>query len=181
MGELPAVEMEILKCFERGDTRAMELLYDNYADTLYGIVLKMVGDEAKAQDILQESFIKIWKRSKQYDSSKGRLFTWLLTIVRNQSIDYIRKKERRGEIQGSSNDVYLQNVDSGDADLSVNHDIVKVLKELDVEKRKLIEHSFILGYTHPEIAEKFNIPLGTVKTKIRAAMQSLREIFGNGR
>jgi len=181
MAELSSVEIEILKCFERGDTRAMDLLYENYADTLYGIALKMVGDEAKAQDILQESFVKIWKRSRQYNASKGRLFTWLLTIVRNQSIDYIRKQDRRGEIQGSSNDVYLKNMDSGDSDLSVNHDIAKVLKELDKEKRELIEHSFILGYTHPEIAEKFNIPLGTVKTKIRGAMQNLREIFGNGR
>ncbi|MCA1761742.1 MAG: RNA polymerase sigma factor [Cryomorphaceae bacterium] len=181
MAELSSVEKEILKCFERGDTRAMDLLYDNYADTLYGIALKIVGDEAKAQDILQESFVKIWKRSRHYDASKGRLFTWLLTIVRNQSIDFIRKRDRRGEIQGSSNDVHLQNVESGDVDVSVKHDIGKVLKELDKDKRELIEHSFILGYTHPEIAEKFDIPLGTVKTKIRAAMHNLREIFGNGR
>jgi RNA polymerase sigma-70 factor (ECF subfamily) len=178
---LSPVEREILERFEKGDAGAMDLLYDNYSEALYGIAYRMLGDEEKAQDVLQEAFVKIWQRSRHYDPSKGRLFTWLLTIVRNQAIDAIRKRNRQSEIQGPAGDVLLNNIDSESTDLGVNHDIQKVLGQLDGQHRELIEHSYILGYTHPEIAEKFDIPLGTVKTRIRMAMSELRNIFGNGR
>ncbi len=174
------VEKEIVEMFAAGNVRAMELLYDNYADTLYGIIFGMVRDEAQAQDILQEAFVKIWQHSREYDPSKGRLFTWLLSIARNKAIDAIRKNKRSGKIYSTSTDVIMQVVEADNTDLSVNHDIMKVLAQLSDHNKELIEHSFILGYTHPEIAEKFNIPLGTVKTRIRNAMSELRTLFGNG-
>lgn len=159
----------------------MALLYDHYADTLYGIAFKIVGSEEKAADVLQDAFVKIWKQSKSYDSSKGRLFTWVLSIVRNQAIDAVRKSGRRGEIQGDLADVSIENEPAKTSNKSTEMDLETVLSGLEDEQRTLIEHSYILGYSHPEIAEKFNLPLGTVKTRIRSAMIELRAIFGNGR
>lgn len=174
------VEKEILKLFAEGNVKAMDLLYDHYSDALYGVILRMVGDEAIAADVLQESFVKVWKNSRSYDPSKGRLFTWLMRIVKNKAIDSIRKTGRKAEIHSELRVVNKEDsIES--ADPSVQHDLNTVLSRLDGEQRDLIEHSYILGYSHPEIAEKFDIPLGTVKTRIRNGMKELRLIFGNGR
>jgi len=158
----------------------MDLLYDNYSDALYGVILRMVGDEAVAGDVLQEAFVKIWQNSKSYDPDKGRLFTWLMRIVKNKSIDAIRKKNRKSEIQSELKVVY-DGEGSTSPDPSVKQDLKTVLSRLDEDQRDLVEHSYILGFSHPEIAEKFDLPLGTVKTRIRSAMKELRTIFGNGR
>jgi RNA polymerase sigma-70 factor (ECF subfamily) len=174
------VEKEILRLFEEGDVKAMDLLYDNYSDALYGVSLRIVGDEATAADVLQESFVKIWQSSKSYDPEKGRLFTWLMRIVKNKSIDAVRKKNRKTEIRSELKVVY-DGEGSSSPDPSVKQDLKTVLSKLDTDHRNLVEHSYILGYSHPEIAEKFNLPLGTVKTRIRSAMKELRTIFGNGR
>ena len=176
-----SVEKEILECFENGDDRAMELLYDNYGDTFYGIAHQILKDEALAVDVLQDAFVKVWKKSANYDPGKGRLFTWVLSIVRNQAIDALRKAGRRNEIQGDMADVSISNEPSGTVNHDVRMDVNTVLSKLEKDKRVLIEHSYILGYSHPEIAKKFDMPLGTVKTRIRNAMIELREIFENGR
>jgi len=173
------VEKEILRLFEEGNVKAMDLLYDNYSDALYGVILRMVGSEAIASDVLQDSFVKIWQNSRSYDPSKGRLFTWLVRIVKNKSIDAIRKTGRKEEIQSELKIVH-KNDRSDSSDPTLQHDLNTVLSNLDKDQRNLIEHSYILGYSHPEIAEKFDIPLGTVKTRIRNAMKELRSIFGNG-
>jgi RNA polymerase sigma-70 factor (ECF subfamily) len=178
---LSKVEQEIIKLFKAGDVRAMDLLYDHYADTLYGIVCKMLGNEEEAQDVLQDAFVKIWKRSSHYDASKGRLFTWLLSIVRNQAIDLIRKKDRRGEIQGAPSDVHIENKPTDQKAEGTDMDVKTVLTQLSAEQKQLVEYSYIYGYSHSEIAKKLDLPLGTVKTKIRSAMQELRLVFGNGR
>jgi RNA polymerase sigma factor (sigma-70 family) len=174
------VEKEILRSFEEGNVKAMDLLYDHYSDALFGVIIRIVRDEAIASDVLQESFVKIWQNSRSYDPSKGRLFTWLICIARNKSIDTIRKIGRKAEIHSE-----LKVVHKGDAidtlDPSIEHDLNTVLSSLDRDQRDLIEHSYILGYSHAEIAEMFDLPLGTVKTLIRKAMTALRSIFGNGR
>ncbi len=181
MPEQYPIEKEIIALFAKADKKAMDLLYDHYADALYGIVSRMLPREESAHDVMQDSFVKIWKNCKEYDPSKGRLFTWLVRIVRNQAIDALRKENRNASIQGASADVIMEITPSDDRDLTVNFDLVTVLNELPLHERALIEHAYILGYTHPEIAEKFEIPLGTVKTRIRNAMIELRRIFGNGR
>ena len=156
----------------------MDLIYEHYSDALFGVIMGMVRDEAGAADVLQDSFVKIWKNSRSYDPEKGRLFTWMLRIVRNKAIDSIRKTGRRDEIQTELRVVCNEGHEENP---SLDHDLKTVLSNLDEDQRKLIEHSYILGYSHPEISKKFDMPLGTVKTKIRKAMKELRSIFGNGR
>jgi len=174
------VEEQIVALFDAGEIKAMELLYDHYAEALYGVILRMVGDEASAADILQESFVNIWKNSRQYDASKGKLFTWLVRIVKNKAIDHLRATNRKAEIQSELSVVSKE----GTAQIvnpMVEHDLNVLLSKLDQDQRQLIEHSYILGYSHPEIADKFDLPVGTVKTRIRKGMIELRSLFGNGR
>ena len=162
------------------DKAALSFLYDKYGAALYGSALRIIQDEEITREVVQDIFLKIWDKIEQYDAKKGRLFTWLLRIVKNKAIDSIRKTGRKVEIQSELRIVHKNDaMDSSDPTLK--HDLNTVLSNLDKDQRELIEHSYILGYSHPEIAEKFDIPLGTVKTRIRNAMKELRSIFGNGR
>ena len=102
------LEKHIVELLQERDEKAISLLYDNYGDTLYGVAYKVLKDEELAQDVLQESFIKIWKKSDSYDASKAKLFTWLFRITRNTAIDKLRsvKTKTDKEIQIDVSDVY---------------------------------------------------------------------------
>ncbi len=161
------------------DQAAFARLYDNYSGAIYSIILQIVNDEELANDILQEVFINIWRKIEMYDAEKGRLFTWMLNIARNASIDMLRS---RGYRNSKKNQSIQENVDitvPGNTE-QMNVDSIglkKLLEKLKPEQRVLIDLSYFKGYTHEEIAEQENIPLGTVKTRIRNALIQLREIL----
>lgn len=158
------------------DRTALEYLYDHYSGALYGVVFRVLQQEDVAEEVLQDVFIKIWDRFEQYDSSKGKLFTWMLNIARNQAID----KTRSGEIsklrktKGIEN--YVTSIENQDyIEQHVDGIGVKeILKDLSQEQRFVVEHVYFKGYTQSELSEEFDIPLGTVKTRLRLAMQQLR-------
>ena len=169
-------EQQLVALLKSRDSRAFSYLYDNYSGALYTVVNQVVGDLELANDILQEVFINIWRKIDSYDSAKGRLFTWMLNIARNASIDTLRSRS----YQNSQKNQSLP--DGGDwnsgkpALLNVdNIGFRKVLERLKKEHRTLIDLAYFKGYTHEEIAEIENIPLGTVKTRIRNALLQLRE------
>ena len=161
------------------DQAAFARLYDSYSGAIYSIILQIVNDEELANDILQEVFINIWRKIEMYDAEKGRLFTWMLNIARNASIDMLRS---RGYRNSRKNQSIQENVDitvPGNTE-QMNIDSIglkKLLEKLKPEQRVLIDLSYFKGYTHEEIAEQENIPLGTVKTRIRNALIQLREIL----
>lgn len=159
------------------DDKAFGYLYDNYSGALYGIINQIVDDLELANDVLQEVFINVWRKIETYDQSKGRLFTWMLNIARNASIDVLRSKSYQNSQKNSS---ISDNLDSGFAGQlqPVNVDNIglkKTLEKLKKEQRILIELAYFKGYTHEEIASIEDIPLGTVKTRIRNALIQLRE------
>lgn len=160
------------------DEQAFTRLYDSYSGALYSIILQIVGDEELANDILQEVFVNIWRKIDMYDSEKGRLFTWMLNIARNASIDMLRSRGYRNSRKNLS---IQEDVDipGGGAELSgIDHiGLRKLLEKLKPEQRVLIDLSYFKGFTHEEIARQENIPLGTVKTRIRNALIQLREIL----
>ena len=173
------VEKEIVRLFEEGNVKAMDLLYDNYSDALYGVILRMVGDEAVAGDVLQEAFVKIWQNSKSYDPDKGRLFTWMLQISRNLAIDKLRSREysQAKKTEDLQNHVYPTN-DAGTTRQNEDDIGVKdLLDHLREEERLVIDLVYFQGYTQSEIAKEKNIPLGSVKTRLRMAMKNLRRIL----
>ncbi|MBY0348618.1 MAG: sigma-70 family RNA polymerase sigma factor [Hydrotalea flava] len=156
---------------------AFSYLYDNYSGALYSIIQNIVTDSELANDVLQEVFVKIWKQIALYDEVKGRLFTWMLNIARNASIDMIRSKgfqnsQQNRELQES---VYEQ---AGITSIAVEQiGLRKVVHQLKPEQKQLVELAYFEGYTQDEISKMLNIPLGTVKTRLRTALIQLRQML----
>jgi len=171
-------EQELVLALKRRDNQAFSTLYDNYAGALYSIIKQIVTDNAElASDVLQEVFINIYRKIDTYDQTKGRLFTWMLNIARNASIDMLRSK---GYQNSQKNQELPDNVykSTGNQSIQLNVDNIglkKVLEKLKPEHRILVELAYFKGFTHEEIAEMMSIPLGTVKTRIRNALLQLRE------
>ncbi|WP_223277566.1 RNA polymerase sigma factor [Phaeocystidibacter luteus] len=171
-------EEEIVGMLRAGDRGVMEYLYDHYSGALYGVCLKVVQDETAAQDVLQDAFIKIWKKGAQYDPSKGRLFTWMLNIVRNTSIDYLRSKAVKYEINGDERVSHIIETNSSQELSTDAIGLRKHMKQLRKEEREILELAYFGGYTQDEISKELEIPLGTVKTRARRALNDLRKILG---
>jgi len=173
---LTYTEQELVDLLKNRDNKAFAYLYDHYSGALYNIVLQILGDAELANDILQEVFVSIWKKINMYDAAKGRLFTWMLNIARNASIDALRSKGYQNSLKNQSLQENVDVLKPGDIML-VSVDTIglrKVLEKLKQEQRVLIELAYFKGYTHEEIAEQEHIPLGTVKTRIRNALLQLR-------
>ena len=165
----------LIEKLKEGDQNSLEKLYDNYSPALYGLILKIVHDEAVAQDILQDCFVKIWKNAKQFDATKGSLFTWMLNITRNKSIDYTRKLTReQNRNDNAVSDGAIATITEMNVDTVGLKDILLNLSE---DKREIIEFLYFKGYTQQETSDELNIPLGTVKTRSRAAIGDLKEYF----
>ena len=154
-------------------------MYDNYSAAIYGIILRIVRSEEVAQEVMHDAFIKAWKNINSYSAEKGRLYTWLVNISRNTSIDRLRSKEikKTGKTDSVTDNVYT--IDKANStELSIDGiGLENVLNQLSDELRFVIEQMYFKGYTQIEIAEEFNIPLGTVKTRARTAMRTLRELL----
>ncbi len=156
---------------------AFGYLYDNYSSALYSIILNIVPDRDLASDVLQEVFIKIWRQIESYDESKGRLFTWMLNVARNASIDTVRSKGYQKSQQ--SRELTDNMVDAGGT-TQMNTDRIglrKLVHNLKDDYKVLVELSYFQGFTQDEIAKMLDIPLGTVKTRMRSALTQLKQII----
>lgn len=173
-------EQQLISLLKHRDNKAFGYLYDNYSSALYSIIVQILsGDVELANDVLQEVFINIWRKIDSYDQTKGRLFTWMLNIARNASIDTLRSRtyqnDRKNQPMPGSVDEQLN---GQTAQLNVdNIGFRKVLGQLKEDQRVLIDLAYYKGYTHEEIAAIQNMPLGTVKTRIRNALIQLRGIL----
>jgi len=170
-------EEELVALLQNRNEQAFGYLYDNYSGALFGIVNGIVTDKDIANDVLQNVFVNIWRKIESYDASKGRLFTWMLNIARNASIDEVRSKgfrDSQKNISISDN----QNI-PGAVIGPVMDDVGlrKVLTKLKGELRVLVDMSYFQGFTHEEISKVLDIPLGTVKTRIRSALSQLRTMI----
>ncbi|AGC75624.1 RNA polymerase sigma-70 factor (ECF subfamily) [Nonlabens dokdonensis] len=169
------IEKHIIELLQEKDERAISLIYDQYAAPLYGVILKITRNEAMASDVLQETLIKVWHKSHVYDPEKAKLFTWLFQIARNTALDALRKSKRKSdkEIQIQNRDVYPNEdgIDKEDRDL-----INAQINRLDKKYREVLETIFFKGMTHMEAADYLNLPLGTLKTRLRNALKELRTI-----
>jgi RNA polymerase sigma factor (sigma-70 family) len=155
-------------------------LYDHYSGALYGVIFRILKKEEIAEEVLQDVFMKIWDRFDNYDASKGRLFTWMVNVARNQAIDKTRSKEISKDKKTGDIENVVSKIDS--KDYIEQHiegiGVRDVLTSLPAEQRFVVEYLYLKGYSQSELAEEFNIPLGTVKTRVRMAMQQLRNVLG---
>lgn len=173
---MPRDPLELLRSIAAGDQQALSDLYDAFSAAIYGVVLRMVEKEETAQEVLQDTFVKVWRNAAGYDPGKGRPFTWMVNIARNTAIDALRSPamRRAGSIQAIDKHVYRLGDDTLNADL-VATDVRAVVGRLRNEHRELIEMAYFQGYSQQDIADRTGLPLGTVKSRTRAALLDLRD------
>lgn len=170
-------EEEIISLLRQKSKKGFDYLYENYSRSIYGVIYNLIQNEDDAQDLLQEVFVKIWNNFTQYDDSKGRLYTWMLNIARNAAIDKTRSKEFKKDSKNQSLDNSVGAINGkNSSSIYVDHiGLDKVLDTLKEDQRILVDLIYLKGYTQAEVAEMLEIPLGTVKTRIRNAILTLRE------
>ena len=159
-----------------GNEQAMAQLYDQYSPIVYSVALRVLGEPSAAEDVLQEVFMQLWRTPDSFDASRGSLAGWLAVITRNRAIDFLRK--RRPESQISEVVVSVEPDLASKAEWSrVAEKIRIVLRDMAAPQRSALEMAFFEGLTHTEIAQKTGEPLGTIKTRIRAGLATLRKAF----
>jgi len=171
-----SIEQEIVQLLHNGDKKAINLLYENYSDTLYGVILKVISDTDLAQDALQETFVKVWKKGKTYDVKKAKLFTWLYRIAYNTAIDKVRSQSNKTskEVQIETSNVYKLTTKS------LNEDVIDIkthLKSIDEKYQTVINALFFEGLTQQEASDELDIPLGTIKSRLKIGLRELKKIY----
>ena len=171
------MQEQFITRLQRQDQTVIGALYDAYGGALYGVALRIVQSPELAQQVLQDTFLKVWRNGQSYDATKGRLFTWMVNIARNTAIDATRTAHfrRRGKTDPLENLVHKP----GGQVLNPEHiGLREAVGALDGKYRQLIELLYFEGYTQEEAAESTGIPLGTIKTRLRYAISELRRLFG---
>lgn len=172
-------EEELVALLQNKDQQAFAYLYDNYSAALNGVIYRLVEDRELAEDILQEAFVKVWNNFASYDTTKGRLFTWMLNITRNLTIDTLRSKGYKKQAKISSDENSVSNF-TDDNRMAERFDALglrKQLVNLKPEQRSIIDLAYFNGYTQDEISKELGVPLGTVKTRMRSAIIELRKLL----
>ena len=169
-------DSSLLASVQQGDQPAMASLFDRYSKLVYSVALRVLRDPAAAEDVLQEVFMQIWRNPDSFTAARGSLGGWLATVSRNRSIDTLRRKRPTVDVD----DVPLAS-SFNLADEAERNSLMErargVMHQLPTEQRKTLEMAFFDGLTHSEIAEMTGDPLGTVKTRIRSALLTLRKAF----
>lgn len=159
-----------------GDKDAMAAVYDRYRGIVYAVALRVLGNTTAAEDVLQDVFLRLWRNPNGFDAERGKLPAWLAVSARNRSIDFLRQRPPEDDIEEFS---ISSNIDleDGFSRMQAVEKIRAVISQLPLEQRKSLEMAFFDGMTHSEIAAKTGEPLGTVKTRIRTGLLTLRKAF----
>jgi RNA polymerase sigma-70 factor (ECF subfamily) len=173
-------DMQLLQRISQRDEDALLKLHERYVNLVYSVALRVVNDSQTAEEVTQDTFMRIWNRALSYDPEKGKFITWLLTMTRRIAIDAIRSRTRRepraGMLYMDEDPALWENILS-DGSNDLRRTLEGVLRNLPGDQRELIEMAYFGGLSHSDIAEERSIPLGTVKTRIRLGMQKLREAW----
>ncbi len=168
-----------MRAFARRDPDAADILYRRFAGRIYGLGLVMLGSDAAAQDLVQDTFVKLWRSAERYDRSRGKLETWVLLMARSLAIDAIRRRVL--EVRTLERAEHPSDVDQGPGpdDRAVAVDLTerarRAMESLPPEQRAALELAYLAGKTSAEISDLEGIPVGTAKTRIRAGLLRLRE------
>lgn len=172
-----AGDRELAAALAAGSHEALAELYDRYAGLAYGVAMRVLGDPARAEDAVQDAFMNVWNRSASFDAERGSLRAWLLTSVRNRCIDYLRG---RGAHERREVDLHPELVSAASSDpwrevaLSLERTAVRdAVGSLPIEQRQVVELAYFGGYSQSEIADMTRVPLGTVKGRMRLALEKL--------
>ena len=172
-------EEDLIAALGKREKIAAEALYDMYSASLFGVISRIVIDTAIAEDVLQDTFVKIWNSFASYSAEKGRLFTWMVNIARNLAIDKIRSKDFKNQNKNQELENNVTFIDEKrntvyNPELLGLKDLVEKLKP---EQKSILDLVYFKGYTHLEAADELGVPLGTIKTRLRMAIVQLRKNF----
>ena len=172
----PQAEAGLLARIRAGDESAMGALYDRYSGIVYGVALRVLGNTSAAEDILQDVFLQLWRNPGAFNAERGRLAPWLAVIARNRAIDALRRRPAEDDIDelpiaGSTN------LEDEAVQRQAAEKVRNAMSQLPPEQRKCLELAYFEGLTHTEIAGKTGEPLGTIKTRIRSGLLTVRKAF----
>lgn len=185
MRDSDPTDLGLLQRIAARDTAALAELYDRHSRLVFGLILRIVRDRGEAEDILQETFVRVWNRAEIYDARIGGPLPWIVRVARNRALDRIRARKVRASVDAPPPDVdtaviepmpdaAIQSPEAAVLEAERRLRLTDALAGLPLEQRRLIEAAFFEGYTHSELARRFGLPLGTVKTRIRAGMMAMR-------
>ncbi|WP_324720982.1 RNA polymerase sigma factor [Salinimicrobium sp. HB62] len=166
----------LISQLQEGNEKAFERIYQLYSKSIFGVIFTILRDEALAEEILQDVFLKVWEKAPLYEPSKGRFFTWILNIARNASIDHLRSRTYKDQKKNVEDETFVDAIESrenfeGSAEA---HGLEKYIKLLEPLCKNIIDMLFFKGYTQKESAKVLDIPLGTLKTRNRMCIKKLR-------
>ena len=167
---------EIVRLLKLKDEKGLSYLYDNYSAALNGIIIRILKSDKLAEEVLQQTFLKIWNKIELYDDDKSQLFTWMSRIARNTAIDAKRLKKYENERNTYSLDLNIHNKLNSRMNMS-SIDSESLISRLEAKYSEVLDCIYLNGYTQVETAKHLQIPLGTVKTRVRQSIMELREIL----
>ncbi len=187
MDLLPSTDNQLVVRLTSGDAQALEQLYDRYVRQCFGLALRMLGDAALAEEVVQEVFLKLWNQPDKYSAQKGRFASWLLSLVHHRCIDELR---RRSRTEVALDDPIMGNRLDAEPDYDLDpsdrvwlaeqqRTVRQALAGIAPEQRRILELAYYGGFSQSEIADKLKQPLGTVKTRMRLGLQNLRKALGS--
>lgn len=169
-------DLTLVTAIRRGDQDAMAALYDRHSPIVYSVALRVLQDTGAAEDVLQDIFMQLWRNPGAFDASRGNMAAWLAVIARHRAIDALRRRRPENDIEDVI--IFMEPDLAGEADRSRAMDKVRgALQTMPSPQRSALEMAYFEGLTHVEIAEKTGEPLGTIKTRIRTGLLSLRKVF----
>ncbi|WP_299113014.1 sigma-70 family RNA polymerase sigma factor [uncultured Winogradskyella sp.] len=164
----------LIQHLKNKDERALSLLYDKYSGAIYSVILKMIRDEGKAQNILQDTFMTVWDKAENYDADKGRFYTWLYRIAKNKTLNVLRKTDPL--IQTDDFSVHTNKEDAIPIDTEYL-ELKGAITTLETHHKEAIELVYFKGLTHREAHKEMDVPLGTFKSYVRQALKQLKETY----
>jgi RNA polymerase sigma-70 factor (ECF subfamily) len=177
---------DLMPLIAERDPEAFEVFYDRHGGAAYSLAYRIVGEASAAEDVTQEAFISIWRSGGRYDRTRGGVRAWTLGIVRNRAIDALRRTAGKAPKLTFDDEMILEQRPSGDLtdDEAIRRDEARelrgVLRELPAEQSKVVQLAYFAGFSHSEIAEVLGMPLGTVKGRMRLAMEKIRGRLAEG-
>ncbi len=176
---------DLMACLEAGETGAFAVLYDRHSRAAYSLAYRMMGERQAAEDLLQDAFLKVWRSSGAYRAERGSVRTWVLSVVHNRGVDQIRsaasrrRTQEKATVSAEAAQATVQQSEAFDETWrnSRREQVITALKTLPPEQIRVLELAYFSGYTHVEIANLLDVPLGTVKGRMRLGLKKVREFF----
>jgi RNA polymerase sigma-70 factor (ECF subfamily) len=178
----PEGDADLVERLQRRDPQALAELYDRYGRLVYSLILRIVRDSGTAEDLVQETFLRVWNRVQGFDPHKGSVAPWLLAVARNRAIDYLRSaggRERNAlELEMTDHPSLYTDMEKDILTADKARRIKAAMEKLSANQRAVIELAYFEGLSQTEMAERMGQPLGTVKTWVRTALKNLRDEMG---